>query len=403
MRGRENFEDRKLVGLGGNGRACADCHMPSENFQLSPAAARARFDAMKTSGQDDPLFRPVNADDFRRHGKAADDFANTRDNGLIRITLSLPRNMRLLDCGSADPCPLTAQPTSEEVADVWRSVPSLLNVRITGPDVAPPVWPRVPNPRGGYQLDARLDTLQTQALNALRDHAEISVDPPTRWLDDVSAFESALFSSPAVAVLSNAMASGTTPLPDPDPILTSLEQTGKDVFMRSCSSCHGSPLHPSQSVPTSPPLGQRYHPNLSQCPRPTERWCTDLGCHQFAPCDQRLARNVRTYELTLPDGAKERITTSDPGRMLLSGNVSDADSAFHTSGVFDIPQLRGISRTAPYFHNNSAATLEDVLKHYQALLARRKVLAPASAFINPPFGPFTDAEFPALLAYLKKI
>ena len=104
-------------------------------------------------------------------------FANTTENGLIRITLSLPRNMRLLDCGSADPCPRTAQPTSEAAADVWRSVPSLLNVRITGPDVAPPVWPRVPNPRGGYQLDARLDTLQTQALNALRDHAEISVDP----------------------------------------------------------------------------------------------------------------------------------------------------------------------------------------------------------------------------------
>jgi hypothetical protein len=39
----------------------------------------------------------------------------------------------------------------------------------------------------------------------------------------------------------------------------------------------------------------------------------------------------------------------------------------------------------------------------QQLLARRKVLAPASDFINPPFGPFTDAELPALLAYLKKI
>ena len=43
---------------------------------------------------------------------------------------------------------------------------------------------------------------------------------------------------------------GHDPAPDPDPILTALEQTGKDVFMRSCSSCHGSPLHPSQSVPT---------------------------------------------------------------------------------------------------------------------------------------------------------
>jgi cytochrome c peroxidase len=29
-----------------------------------------------------------------------------------------------------------------------------------------------------------------------------------------------------------------------------------------------------------------------------------------------------------------------------------------------IPSLRGISRTAPYFHDNSAQTLEEVLDHY---------------------------------------
>ena len=29
----------------------------------------------------------------------------------------------------------------------------------------------------------------------------------------------------------------------------------------------------------------------------------------------------------------------------------------------EIPPLHGISRTAPYFHNNSAATLEDVVIH----------------------------------------
>ena len=47
-RGRAAFNNRNLKGLEGNGRACADCHMPSENFQLSPAAARARFDALST-------------------------------------------------------------------------------------------------------------------------------------------------------------------------------------------------------------------------------------------------------------------------------------------------------------------------------------------------------------------
>jgi len=36
----------------------------------------------------------------------------------------------------------------------------------------------------------------------------------------------------------------------------------------------------------------------------------------------------------------------------------------------DITQLRSIDRTAPYFHNNSAATLEEVLDHYNDFFAR---------------------------------
>ena len=43
----------------------------------------------------------------------------------------------------------------------------------------------------------------------------------------------------------------------------------------------------------------------------------------------------------------------------------------------DVTQLRGISRTAPYFHNNSAATLEEVLDHYDAFFRR-------AARLNPP-------------------
>ena len=43
-RGKANFHDRTLAGLGGNGRACSDCHMDAEGFQLTPAAARAPLD-----------------------------------------------------------------------------------------------------------------------------------------------------------------------------------------------------------------------------------------------------------------------------------------------------------------------------------------------------------------------
>lgn len=282
-------------------------------------------------------------------------------------------------------------------------MPSILNIAISGADGVEPVWRVGPNPNGGYQLDARIDSLQTQAATALQTHAGASRMPDATWLDDIAAFESAQFSSEGVRRLAFAIQAGQRPFPDPDPPLNALERRGKAIFERACASCHGSAKHPSTSTATSPPLAQRYHPILSACPRPKRSWCAKSGCFTFPPCDPALERTVRTYELTLPDGAKRRITTSDPGRLLLSGDLIDADSFDPSHGVFDIPQLRGIARTAPYFHNNSAATLEDVLTFYQAFFARREVVAPKSAFINPPFGPFSEAEKPALLAYLRKL
>jgi hypothetical protein len=51
------------------------------------------------------------------------------------------------------------------------------------------------------------------------------------------------------------------------------------------------------------------------------------------------------------------ITTDDPGRALISGNCNDI-------GNFITPALRGIGARAPYFHDGSAATLEDVVSFY---------------------------------------
>ena len=47
VRGLVAFFDRKLEGLDGNGRACADCHMATDNFQLSPASVEARFQLLQ--------------------------------------------------------------------------------------------------------------------------------------------------------------------------------------------------------------------------------------------------------------------------------------------------------------------------------------------------------------------
>jgi len=428
-RGKANFHDRTLAGLGGNGRACSDCHMDSQSFQLTPAAAQARLTQMTASGVDDPLFRAIDADDFRINGGAAHDFTNLTQNGLIRVTIPLPANVKLLDCGAAIPCPASARPTSETVADVWRAVPPILDVSITGPDGAGPVSDRGPNRSGGYQLDGRIDTLQNQALAALQNHALTTVNPPASFLDDLAAFQKTQFSSPSVKLLSDAMTAGTGPLPDPDPVLNALETSGKLVFGRACGQCHGNVGgHPStttpilQGVPGTPTGLIRYHDVATACPRPVDTVTPPRFV--FQPCSPSQLENVRTYEITnsgvAPSGTPcggaapqpacvTRVTTSDPGRMLLTGFPTPAGPG--DISHFDSPNLRGISRTAPYFHNNTAATLEEVVEHYKQFYKRVAIQAPQAPLlttqpgVTPPVidRPFTDAEVPALLAYLRKL
>lgn len=398
-RGLRAFFDRRLSGLGANGRACADCHMATDRFQLSPANVEARFQRLERQrvlnpSADDPLFRPIDADDFRTNGESAADFGNLRQNGLVRITFTLPPNIRLVD-------PATNAPSTETFVDVWRSVPTVNDVALTGPDDVNP-WMRGPNESGGYQLDARFATLQEQALGALANHAEIQGAPPQQLLDDLSSFQRVLFTNHRVRALSDAVREGATPLPDPDGRLNPLEQEGKVVFGRACAQCHGGP---GQSTPQAPVV--RFHDISSQCPRPVD--AVTPARFAFAPCPPQLARNARTYEITQTNGTRIRRTSSDPGRALLTGFVG-GPPAQDDWNKFDMPGLRGIRRTAPYFQNNSAATLEEVVDHYTELFKRVRVNAPPG--VVPPIlstdgvnfdRPPTLEEREALLAYLRKL
>ena len=47
LRGLVAFFDRDLRGLDGNGRSCADCHMVTEQFRLTPSAVEARFQRLQ--------------------------------------------------------------------------------------------------------------------------------------------------------------------------------------------------------------------------------------------------------------------------------------------------------------------------------------------------------------------
>ncbi|HTL44383.1 MAG TPA: hypothetical protein VL262_08570 [Vicinamibacterales bacterium] len=396
-RGFKAFIDGRLDGLNGNGRACSDCHMPTDEFQLSPASVEQRFRIFMlrrahNPDADDPLFRPIDADDFRVNGDQASDFSTLRQHALVRVTLPLPSNVSVVD-------PATNRPSTQRFADVWRMVPSVENVALTGPDFQNP-WFREPNRTGGYQLDARMETLQDQALGALVNHAQVQGVPSSAMLDDLAAFERGLFTSPQVRMLADAVAAGAAELPDPDPPLSPLEEQGKAVFNRACAQCHGGA---GLSTAQSPVL--RYHDIATQCPRPVDTVVP--ARFNFVPCDPGISKNARTFEITLADGTKIRRTTDDPGRALLTGFVGGAATADDWN-KFDVPGLRGISRTAPYFHNNSAATLEDVVNHYIEFFKRVRANAPPGTvppvastdgvhFDRPP----TPAEMAALVAYLK--
>jgi cytochrome c peroxidase len=74
------------------------------------------------------------------------------------------------------------------------------------------------------------------------------------------------------------------------------------------------------------------------------------------------------------------VTTTDPGRALISGRWADI-------GKFKGPILRGLAGRAPYFHNGMAATLRDAVDFYETRFA---------------IG-FTEAEKADLVAFLKAL
>jgi len=53
------------------------------------------------------------------------------------------------------------------------------------------------------------------------------------------------------------------------------------------------------------------------------------------------------------------LSYEDVGRQRITGKMAD-------NGKFKVPSLRNVSRTAPYMHNGSLATLEEVIDHYNS-------------------------------------
>ncbi|HKU37636.1 MAG TPA: hypothetical protein VJR89_05800 [Polyangiales bacterium] len=116
------------------------------------------------------------------------------------------------------------------------------------------------------------------------------------------------------------------------------------------------------------------------------------------PHDPRAARDASGAPIVGPNLIPQQFTT-DPGRAAVTGDPADFEA-------FDIPQLRGIANTAPYFHDNMRETLQEVVDDYSKFLLP---FLPLGLPVHPPEreGGRPEALSPQekadLLAYLSRL
>lgn len=248
-----------------------------------------------------PLFRAIDSDDGRGR-----DYTTLLARAVFNVTVTLPPNVRLVD----DPL--------QRTITVRRGVPGIANVELTGP----------------YLVDGRASTLAEQAAGAIRGHMQPRRAPTARELDAIAAFEKEQFYPLRMRSLRDL----SDPLERPPgftvPVASLPARRGRGTFERHCQRCHGGE---TGDRPASPETGQFATVFVSEANVP--------GFPML-----RLA-------FQQPDGSIVETITPDPGRAAITGRLEDLNA-------FDTPSLRGVKHTAPYFHDNSAPTLDAVIEHY---------------------------------------
>jgi cytochrome c peroxidase len=362
--------------LGTNDRTCETCHKAEDGWSITAAHVQERFDS---SCGEDPIFRVVDGAnnptaDVSTLEKKRAAYSLLLSKGLIRIQEMIPLGAELELIEVDDPYD---NDLSGGLSVFRRPLPA---TNLTFNAVI--MW------------DGREPNLIEQARNATLRHAEASASPDEATLRAIVDFQSALFTT-QVAVNGLGPTSGRGVLGDPITLSTeeffvninrdtstfppapSEKTLGPDVFVifqpwadsrnehraslargeelfnrreffdpvggpdTTCAECHNAPNVGSFSGPTEaiPPFGGMRTVLIADAPFRTP----DLPLYTL--------RNKTTGETR---------QTSDPGMAFHSGLWRDVSR-------FKAPQLRGLSSRAPYFHNGGAATLAEVVEHYDKI------------------------------------
>ncbi|MBX7101508.1 MAG: hypothetical protein K1X89_27585 [Myxococcaceae bacterium] len=258
-----------------------------------------------------PIFRRIDADD---PSSPYPTYNRLKRDATVLVTINLPSNIVII-----------GQPNKRSIT-VPRAVPSIVDMAALDTTI---------------MLDGREPTLQHQALGAAHAHAQVRREPTAKQLDQIAAFEKKLFSSAATYRLAK---DGTDPgLPQGR---TDSEKRGRAFFdgpQSACGQCHQGGLLNMGGFPLN------------------------IGVSAFNKS------GAKTYNWGIKDPATGAVTpladaftgdshSPDPGAILTTGNPDDFNA-------FKMVSLRNIKNTAPYFHDNSAKTLAEVMDHYAQLFS----------------------------------
>jgi len=334
--------------FGGNGRTCETCHSRGTGT-ISPDDVR---EILKTD--------PGNA--LFRHDGLDDGFFGTSritEHATIRVERPLPPNVKI-----------AGNPSATSVV-LLRGVPTTINTPALDPALM-------------YDLRAR--TLEDQAHDAIHDHAQNTVEPSFEDLELIADFQRTdpkFFSSAALQNFANG-----GPPPELPEGKTASEKRGRLMFVEAkftpgstrgiCAQCHAGPML-NQTSPFNPgaPPGARI---------------ANIGV------SERNLLNLPVYTFLIDDGFGDvqSVTTPDLGIPLTNPRPPGVPPPFvrhpaFFANFFKIPSLWGVKKTAPYFHDNSAKTLEDVALFY------------ADMFANNPDFPFqlTPQDRADMVAFLR--
>ena len=343
---------------GGNGRTCESCHLPHAGWSIRPVDVELKF---LLSGGTDPLFNLLDANSPTANVRTAREryaaYSMLRK-GLFRRGGDIPANAEFEIIAVDDPLGAGGSLTRIQT---FRRPLATANFHI-----AKNVGWHDQNANGSGDVHAGL-------LNQARGAITGALGGPAAGEDVVQAIavyeEGLSFAQQyifGVGALNSCGARGGPENLALQPAIRGrfdLFDAWIDLPPGSCTSKAADKKR--AQIARGQELFNRGDRNGKSC----------RGCHDAANSGSNIAGVLFNIKASEPqfrepgmplytlrkkdDGAIKQ--TTDPGRALRSGLWIDIDK-------FKTPSMRGLVARAPYFHNGSAATLKDVVLHYEAAL-----------------------------------